>query len=349
MLWEKGKEDEEEEKKEKKEKKEKGLCCVVCESAKVNVVVHVDKRAIVLGLSRVSLCNGGNLIIPVQLICISPPNTHIHTHTHTHTHSITQHHTEHHTHSITAQNMATLAKPGMVVPEYIVAPDELKGYLSKLVAGPEYHKLCEIIDHTLVSTRHLVRPASEIFATGSTATASFNNKVYMNAATALFRRAVAAALEAADAEPQDISAIISVSCTGVAMPGVGPRLFAELGFAPTVEHMPVSQWGCAGGVAALKWADMYCKCSPTKSVLVVCYEVCSSMYHGEMDRGSLICASLFGDAAAGVVAMGAQSPLLHKGKGIGMTLSASAEYTIPNSEDWMYYDVDEKGLFLDCL
>lgn len=129
------------------------------------------------------------------------------------------------------------------------------------------------------------------------------------------------------------------------MPSLGARMANELGFRASVDHLPVSQWGCSGGVASLKWADIYCRANPRAAVLVLCVEVCSAMWHAELDRGSLVCAALFGDAAGGVVVMGPDCPLLQRGpQRVGMTLAATREHLIPNSSHWMYYDVDAKGL-----
>jgi len=156
-------------------------------------------------------------------------------------------------------------------------------------------------------------------------------------------QAALGSLKEAGLQPTDIDTVIFASCTGVSMPSLSSKMLKELGFKDTCVNLPVSQWGCAAGVAGLKWADIFCRAHPEAAVLTLYVEICSSMFHGESDLSSMICNVLFGDAAAGAVVVGPKHPLaLNITR--GFSYCHSEELVVPSSFDWMKYDVSDKGL-----
>lgn len=69
------------------------------------------------------------------------------------------------------------------------------------------------------------------------------------------------------------------------------------------------------------------------------------MYHGEMDMASMVCASLFADAASGCIVLGMESPILERvGGNPVLFMERSHEYIIPQSEHWMRYSMDSRGI-----
>lgn len=240
------------------------------------------------------------------------------------------------------------AMPYVCVPPRHIDPHDTK-HLVKGLAGVKDVDLVrltgnnKIIDNTKVAKRHISTNVDQVIANGHMS-AEVGAKLYQKTGAALFRQAALGALEAAHCKPEDIDCIVSVSCTNATLPALSAQFLEELGFKNSVEHLPVSQWGCAGGVAALKWAARFLQAAPTCNALVLCCEVNSSMFHSNPDRGSLICASLFGDAAGGVVIYGSESPLLKSGpKRKGYELNTATEYILPDTTHWMFYETDSKG------
>jgi len=235
--------------------------------------------------------------------------------------------------------------PFVAVPPYTLEAKHLKTLVQQFFqADPKkYQTIASIIDHTFVAKRHLVQPPEVLFEIGMNRGARECHQIYQAAAYQLLIQTALGSLNEAGLQPSDIDAVIFASCTGVSMPSLSTKMLKELGFKETCVNLPVSQWGCAAGVAGLKWADIFCRAHPEAAVLTLYVEVCSSMFHGETDLSSMICNVLFGDAAAGAVVVGPKHKLANKiPRGFG--LSHCDEFVVPSSYDWMKYDMSEKGL-----
>lgn len=237
--------------------------------------------------------------------------------------------------------------PAFVVPDHTIDMATTRDIArSKLdeASQKQARKADSIIKNTLVQKRHVCRPVAVIMAR-ETQDSGAAQQQYM-ASFALAVKAARQALWEAGIAPMSVDAVVSVSCTGIAMPHIGGLLNRELGLRPTTSHLPVSQWGCAAGVACLRWASAYCHQKPDAVVLCVNFEACSSMYHGETDMSSTVCAALFGDAAGASIVLGHDNTeyLPHLQHRVSMGVGRHAEVTIPGTQDYMFYDVTTQGL-----
>lgn len=161
------------------------------------------------------------------------------------------------------------------------------------------------------------------------------NQIYLESATALLRDSAARVLRDAGIGGGEVGAVVTVSTTGIATPGLDARLIEYLGLAPTVQRLPIFGLGCAGGVLGLGRAATLAAAMPDKAVLLLVVELCSLAFrHEDASKSDIVAAALFGDGAAAAV--------LRCG-GIGPALIAHGEHTWPRSLDIMGWDIAEDG------
>lgn len=102
-------------------------------------------------------------------------------------------------------------------------------------------------------------------------------------------------------EKQDITHVITVSCTGFFAPDPGYEIIKQLGLSPQIQRFHIGFMGCFAAFQAMKMAKAFCECQPEATVLVVCLELCSIHLQASEDTDSLISASVFADGAAGMI------------------------------------------------
>ncbi|MFD8917641.1 type III polyketide synthase [Streptomyces sp. NPDC059569] len=231
--------------------------------------------------------------------------------------------------------MPLLCKPAVSVPEHAVSQDETLEVMRRLHAGhPQLRSLLRMVRHTGVKVRYLVRPLER-----SLSDVSFGQRqsVFDTEARKRLPQVVAEALRNADIASGEIDAIVFVSCTSVAMPSPTAWMINELGFAPHTAQIPLMQLGCAAGAAAINRACDFAR-AQQGHVLIVSCEFCSLLYQPEdRDVGSLLSSALFGDAvAAAVVRADDQGP--------GLCVKAQGSYVLPDTVNWISYEVTDRGL-----
>ncbi len=112
------------------------------------------------------------------------------------------------------------------------------------------------------------------------------------------------ALEDAGREPQDVTHLVLVSCTGFVAPGVDARMVADLGLAPSVTRTQVGFMGCHGALNGLRVAHGYTRAEPDTVALVCAVELCSLHFAYGWDPEAMVANALFADGAGAVVCAG---------------------------------------------
>lgn len=230
--------------------------------------------------------------------------------------------------------MATLCRPAVAVPEHVISQEETLQLARRLHAGhPQLPLVLRLIENTGVRTRHLVQPLDETLRhPGFTR----RNALYEAEAKSRVPAVVCRALANAGVTREEIDLIVYVSCTGFMMPSLTAWLINTMGFRPDTRQLPVAQLGCAAGGAAINRAHDFCLAYPGANVLIVACEFCSLLYqptdHGV---GQLLSNGLFGDAISCAVVRG------HGGTGV--RLERNASHLVPDTEDWISYDVRDTG------
>lgn len=166
------------------------------------------------------------------------------------------------------------------------------------------------------------------------------NRVYAQEATDLYVRAAAGALEnCAGVEAQDVTHVITVSCTGFFSPGPDYRIVRALGLAASVQRYHLGFMGCYAAFPALRQAKAICQAEPEAVVLVVSAELCTLHVRGSEDQDTIVASSLFGDGAAAAVVtgrdLGAEHPALR--------LDHFETVLTPVGEDEMAWNIGDNG------
>ena len=127
------------------------------------------------------------------------------------------------------------------------------------------------------------------------------NAEYIRQAPPLFAAAADAALRGAGIAPDQVTHVVTVSCTGVFAPGPDYRLVRDLGLPVTVERYHLGFVGCAAALPGLRTAARICAGDAAAVVLVVCAELCTLHFRVSDDPQQIVSSSVFADGAAAAV------------------------------------------------
>jgi 1,3,6,8-tetrahydroxynaphthalene synthase len=230
--------------------------------------------------------------------------------------------------------MPVLCKPALAVPENVITLAETLDLAGRIHADhPRLELALRLIRNTGVQKRHLVQPIEQTLAhPGLTE----RTRIYVEQATNRIPPVVAEALRNAELEAGDIDAIVVVSCTGFTMPPLSTWMINNLGFRPDTVQIPIAQLGCAAGGAAIGRAYDFAVARPGASVLIVACEFCSLCYQpSDLEVGNLLSNGLFGDAVTACVLTGHDRP--------GLAIDQVGSRLIPDTEDWISYEVRDTG------
>jgi predicted naringenin-chalcone synthase len=101
--------------------------------------------------------------------------------------------------------------------------------------------------------------------------------------------------------PQEVTHLITVSCTGMSAPGLDLQIAEEMDLYPEVFRTSVNFMGCYGAVHALKLSKLICDSTPDANVLIVATEFCSIHFQKEYTPDSASSTILFSDGSAAVL------------------------------------------------
>lgn len=155
------------------------------------------------------------------------------------------------------------------------------------------------------------------------------------------RLAVAAArqtLERSGFRPEEITDLITVTCTGFYSPGLDLALARELSLAPGVARYQLGFLGCSAALPALRMAQQFCRARQEAVVLIVCIELCSLHFHFREDLDTIVANSLFSDGAAAAIVSSSvrESP-------VWCPLRSFASSVLPDSADRMAWRIGNHG------
>lgn len=97
---------------------------------------------------------------------------------------------------------------------------------------------------------------------------------------------------------QDITHVITVSCTGMYAPGLDIEIIDYLNLPGTTSRTAINFMGCYAAFNALKTADAFCRSNPEATVLIISVELCTIHYQCSSDWDQILSNALFGDGAA---------------------------------------------------
>tara|TARA_R110002073_G_scaffold7747_1_gene43641 strand:+ start:12949 stop:14133 length:1185 start_codon:yes stop_codon:yes gene_type:complete len=142
-----------------------------------------------------------------------------------------------------------------------------------------------------------------------------------------------------DVRPDEITHLVTISCTGFHAPGVDIALIRQLGLPATVSRTNVGFMGCHGAMNGLRVAKAYADADPKARVLVVAVELCSLHQQYGWDHQRIVSNSLFADGAAAVIGSGSDKA----SNAEQVTLTSSYSAIIPDTEEMMSWAIGDNG------
>ncbi|MEZ6069631.1 MAG: type III polyketide synthase [Pirellulales bacterium] len=174
-------------------------------------------------------------------------------------------------------------------------------------------------------------------------------RCYADSAVELAERAARDALVDADVAAEEITHLVTVSCSGFSAPGFDLGLFERLALTPGVARTHVGFMGCHGALNGLRVAGAFSRADPHACVLVVATEVCSLHYQYDWSPEHIVANSLFADGAAAVVV---RNVLPQRAQRTGAAQSPAAKHwrltdsfseVLPGTADAMTWQIGDNG------
>ncbi|WP_127534510.1 type III polyketide synthase [Paenibacillus kobensis] len=125
--------------------------------------------------------------------------------------------------------------------------------------------------------------------------------LYREHAPILAERAARAALADGGVEAGAITHLLTVSCTGMYLPGLDAELAHRLELRSGLRRLPLTFLGCAAGTTAIRTARELVHADEQAVALIVCVELCTLHTQPSGDKESLYAAAFFGDGAAACI------------------------------------------------
>ncbi len=164
------------------------------------------------------------------------------------------------------------------------------------------------------------------------------NERYRQEAGPLFAAAARRALDGADGfGPQDVTHLVTVSCTGFYAPGPDLDVVQALGLSPGTERYHLGFMGCYAAFPALRMARAFCLADPDAVVLVASVELCTLHLQPSRDVDAVVAASVFADGAAAAV-VSARTP-----GGPALRLDAFVDDVAPEGASDMAWTIGDHG------
>jgi predicted naringenin-chalcone synthase len=101
--------------------------------------------------------------------------------------------------------------------------------------------------------------------------------------------------------PQQITHLITVSCTGMSAPGLDLQIAEAMDLPATIFRTSINFMGCYAAIHALKLAKMICNSTPQSNVVIVATELCTIHFQQSYSLDNAASSLLFGDGSAAVL------------------------------------------------
>lgn len=100
---------------------------------------------------------------------------------------------------------------------------------------------------------------------------------------------------------EEITHLITVSCTGLSAPGTDLQIMEILGLKKETIRTSINFMGCYAAIHALKLADAFCKSDSNANVVVVCTELCTLHFQKSISPDNMTSSLLFADGCAAML------------------------------------------------
>lgn len=141
--------------------------------------------------------------------------------------------------------------------------------------------------------------------------------------------------------PQEVTHLITVSCTGMSAPGLDLQVMELMDFQKTIFRTSINFMGCYAAIHALKLADAICTAQKNAQVLIVCTELCTLHFQREATIDNITSSLLFGDGCAAALVSGNRSS-----KQGGIELTGFYSEVISKGKRDMAWELSSSGFLM---
>jgi predicted naringenin-chalcone synthase len=222
--------------------------------------------------------------------------------------------------------------------------EKMKGWLKASRRLNRY--IDTIYNHTSIDKRHTVIADTDAFFktsdTGkvSVPTTKARNDMFTAAAKKMCVEVAGNVIRrCTNADFNDITHLVTVSCTGFFNPGPDYEIIKALDLNKSVQRYNIGFMGCYAAFPALRLAHAICRSDPDAAVLIVAIELCTLHAQLKDDSDSLRSGALFADGVAAVV-VSAKDPAPNSRV---LELDHFESTLMPDSEHDMAWTIGDTG------
>jgi predicted naringenin-chalcone synthase len=139
---------------------------------------------------------------------------------------------------------------------------------------------------------------------------------------------------------EEITHLITVSCTGMSAPGLELQLLEAMGLNPNTTRTAINFMGCYAAVHGLKMASDIVNSNVGAKVLVVCTELCSLHFQKAFTEDAITAPLLFADGSAAVLVCG------NNDGNEGLRLDSFYSEVLKDAKDSMSWRLSASGFIM---
>lgn len=242
--------------------------------------------------------------------------------------------------------MAHILDIATAVPEFTVSKEELVEFYSKgltsMGSEPIKQKLSFLNEKTKIQKRYSCIPDFnmkdyELFTNGD-----FNQSIekrttiYKEKILPLASKAIDKLLLKTNVKPEEITHLITVTCTGVFAPGIEFFISEYYGLQHT-EKLALNFLGCYAAIKALKQAKYIADANPNACILIISAELCSLHFLPSLSDEDIVANLLFADGAAATIVCGNKNKNIENK--ITLRIDEIGSSYIPDTLDLMTWNI----------
>ncbi len=189
---------------------------------------------------------------------------------------------------------------GTAVPEQVHKQEEILQELLNVLqlSVVEERKMKILYRNSAIDKRHTILPNFfESFKQKNTPDVAKRMQWFNEYAPDLAIKAIANCVPQ-NFDYQEVTHLITVSCTGLSAPGLDIELLKRLNLSTSIYRTSVNFMGCYAAFHALKHADLICKTDSKAVVIIVCVELCTLHWQLKTDDDNTRANLLFSDGAS---------------------------------------------------
>jgi len=147
-------------------------------------------------------------------------------------------------------------------------------------------------------------------------------------------------IEKLDFDPESITDIISISCTGLMAPGLEISLANHFHLNQSVNRHGINYMGCYAALHGLRLASSIVSNNPDAQVLLVAVELSTLHYQNSKEREAILSNLLFGDGAVTLKISGRKSPK-------SLSINDYNSLLLSNGKEMMKWSVGNLGFEME--